>query len=363
MIHIAKPIIGDEEINAVINVLKSGNLASSSQTKIFEENFANYIKSKYAIATNSGTSALHASLLSIGIKQGDEVIVPDFSFVATGSAVAMCGAKPIFADVDINTYNIDPKSVEKLITNRTKAIIGVHLFGNPFFADELLRICDENKICLVEDSAQAHGATYNNTKTGNIGDVGCFSFYATKNMNTAEGGMITTSNSEISESVKLIVNHGQSTKYTHDILGYNYRLTDICAAIGIEQLKKLDQLNLIRQRNAKLYDEHLSAKGIIKPQITDGCRSVYHQYAIRITDDYKLTRDQLMKYLANNGISTAIHYPKPISAQPLFSHLQNPIQTPVSKRLSCEILSIPVHPLVTSEEIEYICNTINEVKK
>ena len=363
MINIAKPIIGDEEINAVINVLKSGNLTSSSKTKSFEENFAKYANSKYAIATNSGTAALHASLLSIGIKEGDEVIVPDFSFVATGSSVAMCGAKPVFADVDINTYNIDPKSVEKLITSRTKAIIGVHLFGNPFFADELVRICDENNLYLIEDSAQAHGATYNNKKTGNIGDVGCFSFYATKNINTAEGGMITTSNSDISERVRLIINHGQSTKYTHDILGYNYRLTDICAAIGIEQLKKLEQFNQIRQRNAKIYDEHLYAKGIIKPRVTDGCKSVYHQYAIRVTDEYGLTRDQLIKYLLDNGISTAIHYPKPISAQPLFSNLKNPISTPISKRLSGEILSIPVHPLVTPEEILYICDKINEVRK
>lgn len=360
MIPIAKPIIEEEEIKAVFEVLKTGNLAGGVQVKEFEEKFAEYCGTEYAVATNSGTSALHTALLACGIHKNDEVIIPDFSFVATGTSVLMCGARPVFADINYDSYNIDYEGIEELITKRTKAIIGVHLFGNPCEINRLKKIADENNLLLIEDAAQAHGAEYYGKKTGSLGDMGCFSFYATKNMNTGEGGMITTSNHEIYENAKKLINHGQSSKYIHEILGYNYRMTDIAAAIGIEQLKKLDCFNEARRKNADYYNNNINSKGIIKPYSDSNKKHVYHQYAIRLTDKFLLSRNEMMEYLKNRGIATAVHYPGKISSQPLFKEFS--LNTPVSEILSKEILSLPVHPSVTEKELEYVCKSINEVR-
>ena len=355
-IHIASPIIGDEEINSVVDVLKSGNLAQGKKVKEFEQKYSDYCDVKYSVAGNSGTAALHAALSSMGVGKGDEVIVPAFSFIATASAVSMCGATPVFADIDPNYFTIDPANVEKLITDSTKAIIGVHLFGQPFDVDKISNF----EIPVIEDAAQAHGSMYHGKMVGGFGKAGCFSFYATKNMTTGEGGIVTTNDEKYSEIIRKFINHGQSEKYLHTSIGYNYRMTDIAASLGIEQLKKLDLFNARRICNANYYDNYLKVCGIVLPVRRAYCKHVFHQYAIRITDDCPLTRNEIMaKLKIDYGIDTAIHYPIPINKQPIYKNMKS--SCPVSEKICNEILSIPIHPSLTTGDLNYICNSINEV--
>ena len=361
-IPVARPFIGQDEISAVSEVLASGMLAQGDRVAEFEKKFADYCGTTYGVATNNGTAALHAALLAADIGYGDEVIVPAFSFIATASAVSMCGAKPIFADVNDQTFTINPEQVAERITPKTKAIIGVHLFGQPFEIRALQEICESHNLKLIEDAAQAHGALYNGEKTGGFGHFGCFSFYATKNMITGEGGLITTSEKAFAERLRLIVNHGQSEKYLHTRLGYNYRMTDIAAAIGIVQLKKLDKFNMRRRKNADYYNSHLSVLGLVTPYVAPGMYHVYHQYVIRLTDEFPVKREEFIEYLKTKGIGTAVHYPIPIHRQPLYALANDPDPCPVSTRLATSVLSLPVHPLLDAKELAYICDTINRVK-
>jgi dTDP-4-amino-4,6-dideoxygalactose transaminase len=361
MIPVARPAIGQEEISAVTDVLKSGKLASGDRVTEFEQKFADFCGSNHAVATNNGTAALHAALLAAGIGPGDEVIVPAFSFFATASAVLMCGAKPVFADVDMMTFNIDPRQVTERITPQTKAVIGVHLFGQPCDVEVLQEICESKSLKFIEDAAQAHGALFKNRKTGSFGHLACFSFYATKNMITGEGGMVTTSDKRYNERLRLLINHGQSEKYLHTVLGYNYRMTDIGAALGLVQLKKLDKFNLRRRKNAEFYNANLSVRGLVIPFVGPARSPVYHQYVIRLTEDFPLSRQAFIDYLKGKGIGSAIHYPIPLHRQPLFSLENDPDPCPVSTSLAGSVLSLPVHPLLDQKELGYICDTINRV--
>ena len=337
-------------------------LAQGERVAEFERKFADYCGTTYGVATNNGTAALHAALLAADIGYGDEVIVPAFSFIATASAVSMCGAKPIFADVNDETFTINPALVAERITSKTRAVIGVHLFGQPFEVRAVKEICESHNLKLIEDAAQAHGALYHGEKVGGLGHFGCFSFYATKNMITGEGGMITTNEKASAERLRLITNHGQSEKYLHIRLGYNYRMTDIAAAIGIVQLKKLDKYNMRRRKNAEYYNSHLSVAGLILPHAADGMYHVYHQYVVRLTGDFPMKREEFIEYLKTKGIGTAVHYPIPIQRQPLYALAQEPDPCPVSTRLAESVLSLPVHPLLDGKELAYICDTINRVK-
>ncbi len=361
MIPIARPYTDEQEIAAVSEVLRSGMLAQGKQVQLFESEFAGYCRVSDAVAVNNGTSALHAALFALGIGNGDEVIVPDFTFFATASSVCMCGGKPVFAEVDENTFTITPATVQERITPKTKAVIGVHLFGQPFDVESIQEICENNGLFLVEDAAQAHGALYKGKKVGGFGDAACFSFYPTKNMTTGEGGMVTTNNPGLAEKVREFINHGQSGKYLHTCVGYNYRMTDIGAAIGRVQLKRLDSFNKRRQENARYYSSHISAKGISIPKVSEGVSHVYHQYVVRVTEECALTRTDLGSYLTEHGIGSAIHYPVPLHEQPAFRDLPSETFCPVSKQLAGEVLSIPVHPLVKKREREYICKIMNEV--
>ncbi|RLG00824.1 aminotransferase DegT [Thermococci archaeon] len=357
MIPIAKPLMGKKEIENVTEVLKSGMLASGEWVKKFEKEFANYIGVKHAIAMASGTVALDNALKVLGIREGDEVIVPDFTFIATANAVLFQNAKPVFADVSEKTFNINPDDIVKKITPKTKAVIGVHLFGHPFNVKALQEICEDHNLFLIEDSAQAHGAEFDDTKVGNFGTVSCFSFYATKNMTTGEGGMITTNDKKIERKLRLIINHGQSEKYLHTELGYNYRMTNIQAAIGIAQLKKLDMFNDKRIKNAGYFNKHIKAKKIIKPEKEKNIKHVYHQYVIRVENN---KRDELIRYLNDKGVGNAIHYPLPVHLQPLYRKLNYPKEIcPTATKISKEVLSLPVHPALKREELEYVCETIN----
>ncbi len=358
-IPIAQPRAGEEEIAAVTRVLRSGMFAQGPEVAAFEEKFARYCEARHAIAVNNGTAALHAALASAGIGAGDEVIVPSFSFIATATCVSMCGARPVFADVDPDYFTIDPESAHALFTRSTKAVIGVHLFGQPFDVDPIRELCSDHGATLIEDAAQAHGSVYKGKKVGGLGKAGCFSFYPTKNMTTGEGGMVTTNDADYAIKIRRFINHGQSEKYLHTSLGYNYRMTDIGAAIGSAQLKKLDGFNKRRLHNADYYDRHLKRTGIVLPARRKDCTHVFHQYVVRVTKEFTLTREQLMQDLKAKGIGTAVHYPIPIHRQPVYRSAD--AACPVALELSSEVMSLPVHPLVTDENLKYICDTVNEV--
>lgn len=361
-IPVARPAIGQDEISAVTAVLESGMLAAGERVAEFEKKFADYCGTTHAVAINNGTAALHAALLAADIGFGDEVIVPSFSFIATATAVSMTGAKPIFVDVNEQTFGIDPAQVEGSVTQKTKAVIGVHLFGQPFDVPGIQQVCESHNLTLIEDAAQAHGAMYNGEKTGGFGQFGCFSFYATKNMTTGEGGMVTTSDKSYNGRLRLLINHGQSEKYLHTRLGYNYRMTDVAAAIGLVQLKKLEKFNMRRRKNAEYYDTHISVKGLVTPAVAQGMHHVYHQYVIRLTDEFPMKRADFMEYLKVKGIGTAVHYPIPIHHQPVYARANEPDSCPVSTSLASSVLSIPVHPLLDQKELAYICDAINRVK-
>lgn len=361
VIPISKPLVDEIEIKNVVEVLKSGMLASEEWVKRFEEEFAKYIGVKYAVATTSGTVALDIALKALGMKSGDEVIVPDFTFIATANAVLFQNAKPVFADVDEKTFNIDPDDLLEKITPRTKAVIGVHLFGHPFDVKAIQEICEDHNLFLIEDCAQAHGAEYEGKKVGCFGTVSCFSFYATKNMTTGEGGMVLTNGREIERRLRLIINHGQDKKYLHTVLGYNYRMTNIQAAIGIAQLRKLEDFNEKRIRNAEYLNRHLKV-ALETPYKKKDVKHVYHQYVVKIKEDFPMKRNEFINYLSEKGIGIAIHYPLPIHKQLLYRKLGYPEDLcPVSTELSKVVLSLPVHPALTDEDLRYICETINDV--
>ena len=357
-IPIAQPSLGDEETSAVLAVLASGMIAQGPETAAFEEEFAAYCGVPHAVATNNGTAALHAALLAAGVGPGDEVIVPAFTFFATASSVSMCGAVPVFADVDPVTATIDPAEIRANVSQKTKAVIAVHLYGQPCDAGAVREICDDEDLVFIEDAAQAHGATYRGKKTGSLGDLGCFSFYATKNMATGEGGMVTTGSDEYDERLRRVINHGQSEKYLHTDLGYNYRMTDINAAIGRVQLAKLGGFNRRRQENAAYYNSHITAPGLVLPAVAPGRTHVWHQYSLRVTEAFPLARDEFAAYLRERGVGCAVHYPVALSRQPYYAGAPC---CPVAESLAASVLSIPVHPGVSDEARRYVCETIHGV--
>ncbi|ACL16174.1 DegT/DnrJ/EryC1/StrS family aminotransferase [Methanosphaerula palustris] len=358
-IPIAQPTTGDEEIEAVMRVLKTGMLAQGSEVAAFEHEFADFCGVRHAIAVNSGTAALHAALAGLEIGPGDQVIVPTFSFFATASCASICGAEPVFVDVDPTTFNINPECVMEAITQKTRAVIGVHLFGQPFDINPISDICEDHNIALIEDAAQSHGARYHNKSVGGFGKAGCFSFYPTKNMTTGEGGMITTDDDGYAGTIRRFINHGQSEKYLHTMIGYNYRMTDIGGAIGRVQLQKLPGFNKKRIVHATYLDTHIHLPGLVTPVHLPETDPVYHQYVIRVTDKCSLNRDELIQNLHNNGIGTAVHYPIPIHRQPVYLDSNKSPSCPVAERLCGEVLSVPVHPNITNPMLETICDTIN----
>jgi perosamine synthetase len=364
-ISIAKPNFGKEEETAVKEVLQSGILASGPKTKAFEKEYAEYIGVEHAVAVTNGTIALDVSLKALKICPGDEVITSAFSFVASGNCILFQNAKPVFADIDPKTFNIDPSDVAEKITSKTKALIPIHLFGQPAKMDALKEIAEDNKIALVEDAAQAHGAEYKQQKAGSFGDMDCFSFYATKNMTAGEGGIITTNDSKLADNARLLINHGQSRKYCHDTLGYNYRMTEICAAIGSVQLKKLDGFNAKRIENAALLSNGIrKLDGLTVPYVDKDAKHVFHQYVIRVEDNYPLSRDELADCLAEKGVGSAVHYPIPIYRQPLYQALGYGGTICSNTEDACSrVLSLPVHPMVDKNDIEYILDALKTISQ
>lgn len=355
MIPISKPIIKNNEIEAVVEVLKSGNIAQGDVVENFENRFAAYIGTKYAVATTNGTSALHTALSAAGLQQGDEVITTPFSFVASANSIIYCGAKPVFSDVNISDFNLNVNLIENSITDRTKAILVVHLYGQPAEMEKLIELCQKYKILLVEDACQAHGAKYNGRRVGGLGDLGCFSFYPTKNITTGEGGMVTTNNKSFYEHMKMFRNHGQSSRYHQDILGFNYRMTNINAAIGVTQLDRLDEYNEIRVENANYLISNLKdIPGLQMPNIFPERKSVFHQFTIRVLENSKLNRDRLHGVLSDEGIGCGVYYPVTIPAQKYYKEHGYSDNYPIASILSKQVLSLPVGPHVTKQDLNKI---------
>lgn len=359
MIAISKPSIGTAEKKAVIDVLHSGVLAQGVVVEEFEKKFANYIGVKHAIATSSGTTALHLALLAHNIQTGDEVITTAFSFIASSNAILYCGARPVFVDTD-DCFNLDSEQIEKRINKKTRAILVVHLFGHPADMERINAIAKKYKLAVIEDACQAHGAAIKGKKVGNFG-TGCFSFYPTKNMTTGEGGMITTNNAILAEKIRLLRNHGMKKRYVHTTIGYNFRMTNIAAAIGLEQLKKLDTFNETRNFNAQFLSQHIRASGIVLPAVRSGAKHVFHQYTIRITNASRYTRENVAKILFEHGIQSAIYYPMPIYKQKAYAFLGRAKRLPRTEQYAKEVLSLPVHPGVNERQLRKIVLALNQI--
>lgn len=363
MIHIAAPNIGEEEIKAVNEVLASGMLAQGPKVAELEKLFAEYCGTKYALAVNSGTAAIHAALFAAGVREGDEVITTPFSFIATINPILMLGAKPVLVDIDPGTFNINADLIEAAITDKTKAIIPVHLYGQPCDWDKINVLAEKYQLKVIEDACQAIGAKYGDKKAGGLGDLGCFSLYATKNIMCGEGGVITTDNTEYAEAIKRYRQHGMSGPYQYEHMGYNYRLTDLQAAIAVEQVKKAEEFNTRRDENASYLNENLKdIEGLTLPIAKDDRTHVFHQYTVRVTSAFPLTRDKFLETLREHGVGVAVYYPKPLH------HVDHIAQVgykdgdfPEAEKAAKEVLSLPIHPKVSIADLEKIVAVIKEI--
>jgi perosamine synthetase len=361
-IPIAKVSLRDDEIQAAVDVLRSGYLIQGKRTEEFERRLAETVGAKHAIAVSSGTAALHIAYLA-AVEPGSEVLVPTFSHISTASMVHFAGCTPVFCDIDSRTFTVDPDDAKRRLTSNTRAIVGVHLFGNACAIDEILKFAKDHDLKVIWDAAQAHGTRYRGRDVGSFDDLVCYSFYPTKNMITGEGGMITTGSDELAERCRLLRSHGQTRKYYHPVLGFNYRMTDVEAAIGLAQLERLDELVGKRRRNAAFLTERLSKLGGIQtPYVPEGVEHSYHQYSILIDSAaLGLTRDEVAQALRDQGIGTGVHYPRPIHKQPAFEELLGVQSLPVSEEIAERILSLPVHPHLTQEDLERICTAVERV--
>jgi dTDP-4-amino-4,6-dideoxygalactose transaminase len=360
-IAIADPRLGPAAKDNVAQVLESGQLADGPTVRAFEDDFADFCGVHNAVATANGTAALHAALHAVGVDEGDAVVTTPFSFVASANAIRFCGARPVFADVDPETFTLDPDAVAEALetTEDAAAVLPVHLYGLPADVEELATVCDRHGVALVEDAAQAHGAAYEDRPVGSFGAAAAFSFYPTKNMTTGEGGIVLSDDPVVAERAARFVDHGRApvddgNAYRHVEVGYNYRLSSVAAAIGLAQLERLPENNHRRRVNARALDEVLAPIPAVEtPTEPDGRRHVYHQYTIRADD-----RDGLRNYLAEAGIGTGVYYPRPIHEQPAYDDVE--ASTPVAERAADEVLSLPVHPELTGDDVDRVANAVGE---
>ncbi len=355
-IAIAKPYVGPEEEAAVLEVLRSGGLAQGKRVAQFEERFAALHGARHGVAVNNGTTSLIAALMAHGIGPGDEVIVPPFTFFATASSVFSVGARPVFADIEPDTFNLSVEAAEAAITPRTRAIMPVHLYGQPADMPAFQSLCERKGLVLLEDAAQAHDAAIGARKVGTWGTAS-FSFYPTKNMTTTEGGMILTNDDEIARQLRMIRNQGMNTQYLHEVIGYNFRMTDLAAAIGLVQLDRLGAWTEARRANAAFYNGSL--EGVTIPVVRDGYRHVYHQYTLRAVN--RSQRDALVKSLNTSGIGARVYYPIPLHKQPAVLAVggYDGLTFPQAERACDEVFSIPIHPLLTDDEKSFVVKETN----
>lgn len=352
----AKPIIGDAEREAVDGVLRSGMLAQGAEVGAFEQEFSRLLlDSRSTVAVNSGTAGLHLGLLAAGVGPGDEVIVPSFTFAATANAVALTGATPVFADIELTHYCLDPKHVAGMITERTKGIMPVHLYGHPANMPALQRLAEQHGLALFEDAAQAHGASLDGRRVGTFGTFGMFSLYPTKNMTSGEGGMVSTGDAEVERNLRLLRNQGMERQYENEIVGFNARMTNLHAAIGRVQLDRVGEWTEARQANAQFFDRNLHGVGV--PAVADGAEHVYHQYTITVPED----RDGFVAALKEeHRIGSGVYYPLPNHRLPSFARKED---LPNTEQASGTVLSLPVHPSLDNEDRERIVTAVNTLAK
>ncbi len=344
------------EINkAISEVLQVGDYILGKKVEEFEKKFAKYSEAKYCVSLDNGSSALELGMRALGIGEGDEVITPVNSFIASSSAISFTGATPVWVDCDKSTYNLDVVQLESKITKKTKAIMPVHLYGQAANMDAIIKIAKKYKLFIVEDACQAHGARYKGKRVGSFGDIAAFSFYPGKNLGAyGDGGALTTNNKKIYEMVKSMRNYGQKKKYHHSFLGWNRRLDTIQAAVLLVNLKYLDTWNKKRQEKAKIYTKLLKNTPLALPFTEEHNKHVYHLYVVRTKK-----RDNLKKYLESNGIQVGIHYPIPIHQQEAYKKATRKTESfPVSDIYAGELLSLPIYPELTDKEIQYTCSLI-----
>jgi dTDP-4-amino-4,6-dideoxygalactose transaminase len=362
MIPINAPQIGKEEIEAVVKVLESGilthGLGAGPMVTKFEKEFAKFVGAKHAIAVNTGTAALHLALSSANIKTGDEVILPSFTFVATAEVVVLAGAKPVFVDIDPETYNVSSEKIEKCITDQTKAVMPVHLYGLPANMQPIKEIAEKHGLIIIEDAAQAHGANYKEKPLGTFADAACWSFYASKNMTTGEGGMVTTNDDELAEKMRFMRSHGEKEKYKSIMLGHNYHMPEIQAAIGSVQLEKLPRFLAKRRENAEKLTENLKdAEKLELPKEPDGYQHSWYLYTVRLKNAKKQQRNRILEKLRQKGIDAQVYYRCPIHLMPYYSKFRK-YRLPETEKAANQVFSLPVHPNVTQEQVEYISHTL-----
>jgi dTDP-4-amino-4,6-dideoxygalactose transaminase len=352
-VPIASPVVSDAAKDAVCDVLDSGMLADGKEVRAFEREFAEYVSVDHAIATANGTTALHAMLEAAGIGDGDAVVTSPFSFIASANAVVHAGGTPAFADVRRDTFNLDPDAVRDVVEERddAAAIMPVHLYGLPAAMDAFREIADDHDLLLFEDAAQAHGATYRGQSVGGLDEAAAFSFYPTKNMTTAEGGMVTTDDDDLAAHLRKLVNHGRTDTYEHAFVGYNYRMTNVQAAIGREQLRRLPEWVEQRRANAAALSDGLSSvEGVETPTVPDDRTHAFHQYTIR-TD----RRNSVTAALNERGVGYGVYYPKLIPEQPAYDRRG---AYPEASTATDRVLSVPVHPSVSDDDVAIIASAV-----
>jgi perosamine synthetase len=357
------PKIGEEEAQAVLDVVRKGPLTNAlgrgPKVLEFEKNYAKFAGVKHAIAVNNGTVALNAALLAVGVKHGDEVIVPSFTFIATAEAVVFTGAEVVFADIDPETYTLSPEAVKQAVTSKTKAILSVDLYGYSADMQPLREIAEKNGLALIEDAAQAHGTTYQGKPAGYFADAACWSLYASKNITTGEGGVITTDDDELDETLRLIRNHGEKEKYTSVLMGSNYRMPEIEAAIGIIQLEKLPSFVAKRRQNAQRLTNILQQSKRLKlPTETESNQHSWYLYTVRLTDGVKEERNLILKELKQKEIGAEAYYVNPVNTMEFYRNNYGSCKLPETEKAAKQVFSLPVHPNVTNEQIDYIGRTL-----
>lgn len=356
MIPISKPYITEAEKTAVLEVLDSGMLAQGPRVAELEARFVDICGTKCAVATSSGTTALHLALLAHGIGPGDEVITTPFTFIASANSILFVGAKPIFVDVEEDTFNLNPALVEEAITPNTKAIMPVHLYGQPCNMGAITDIAQRRGLMVVEDCAQAIGARFEGKVVGSFG-TGVFSLYATKNVMSGEGGMITTDDEGVAEYCRMARNHGMKRRYYHEMLGYNFRMSDLHAAIGLAQIGRLEEMTQKRRENAAYLSANINS--VITPKVGPDVEHVWHQYTIRVDDGRD--RDAAVRRLNEAGVGTGIFYPVPVHKQGYMREVIGDLYLPVAEQMAAEVLSLPVHPHLTKSDLEKIVSEVNKL--
>lgn len=365
MIPINKPILGREEEENVISVLRSGNLTGRVSEKgmvaEFEKLFSSFLGVRCAVAVSSGTAALHASLLALGVGPGDEVIVPSFTFSATCNVVLHVGARPVFVDIDLDTYTMNPNEVKKALTPKTKAIIPVHLYGHPADMKPIMEVAEEEKVYVIEDAAQAHGAEYDGVKVGGIGHLGCFSFYPTKIITTGEGGMVVTNDEELAEKIRIIRNQGEKGDYATMLLGHNWRLPEVNAAIGVAQMRRINEFLAKRRRNANRLTELLSeVNELVLPFEKGKVKHAWNIYTVRLRNE-RVRRDDVVFLLRKLGVGATVYYPIPVHRTRLYIEREySDVFLPSTELASKTVFSLPVHPSMTEENVETVASAVKQ---